>query len=289
VALVAGVWAAAAAHQMPFGAVDWDDGPYIFLEHCASCHSVDASGDRRYGPNLANLGLEAGARVSGLSAEEYVLQSMSDPAAFLTPGWHDPMPQTAAARLSPSAAVNVAAYLLSLGSTPDFRRLLRLRDSLALPAPASGHAPDLATIEAGRKLFFTKGDCLKCHALRELPGAGFQAPELRGVGRFGEEFLRESIEHPSRQIRTGYENWNIRLENGDTVLGRLLEKTDSHYRLLTFDFAGNLEVVEIQISTIARDAQGEPDARVSKVSAMPDEIDLSEPEIAAIVSYLSTL
>ena len=53
---------------------------------CSVCHSV-TPGVEKVGPNLAGVGLIAGSRVPGLTAEEYLRQSILDPDAYIVEGF----------------------------------------------------------------------------------------------------------------------------------------------------------------------------------------------------------
>lgn len=66
------------------------DGAEIFATNCASCHST---GDNTLvGPGLAGVGDRAGSQVSGLSADEYLEQSLLEPGAFVVDGFPAVMP-----------------------------------------------------------------------------------------------------------------------------------------------------------------------------------------------------
>jgi cytochrome c551/c552 len=70
------------------------DGETVFLtKGCTGCHSIDGvSETAQIGPNLTGLADRAGDRVEGLSAEEYVHQSVLDPQAFIVDGYGPLMP-----------------------------------------------------------------------------------------------------------------------------------------------------------------------------------------------------
>jgi glucose/arabinose dehydrogenase len=85
---------------------------------CITCHVLEA-GKTAAGPSLLNLGEIAGTRVSGLSAEEYVRQSILHPNDFIVPGYSAGfMFQNYAAFLSDERVDALAAYVLSLGKEP---------------------------------------------------------------------------------------------------------------------------------------------------------------------------
>jgi cytochrome c oxidase subunit 2 len=66
------------------------DGSVAFTTNCAGCHST--GGDRVVGPGLAGIGDRADSRVPGLSADEYIEQSLREPGAFVVDGFPAVMP-----------------------------------------------------------------------------------------------------------------------------------------------------------------------------------------------------
>ena len=80
---------------------------------CANCHEPNLFG-QRLGPPLDHIGTIAGTRRPGLSAEEYIRQSILDPGAFVVPGYQDSMPRDLGRDLSPTDLDALVAYLLSL-------------------------------------------------------------------------------------------------------------------------------------------------------------------------------
>ncbi|MEE9198315.1 MAG: hypothetical protein V3U26_00805, partial [Dehalococcoidia bacterium] len=59
---------------------------------CSVCHSLD--GAPGLGPSLQGIAGTAATRVSGLSAEEYIRESITTPTAFLVEGFSPVMPTT---------------------------------------------------------------------------------------------------------------------------------------------------------------------------------------------------
>jgi mono/diheme cytochrome c family protein len=80
---------------------------------CANCHDPNLFG-QRLGPPLDHIGTVAATRRTGLSAQEYVQQSILDPGAFLVPGYQDSMPRDLGRDLSNTDLDALVAYLLSL-------------------------------------------------------------------------------------------------------------------------------------------------------------------------------
>ena len=91
-----------------------DAGRTVFLSAgCTACHTVDsvpgASGS--IGPNLSAVASLAGSRVGGLSAQDYLLQSLEEPGAFVVDGFGPIMPGGLA---TGDDLDNLVAFLLTL-------------------------------------------------------------------------------------------------------------------------------------------------------------------------------
>ena len=64
-------------------------GELLFLSKgCTGCHSIQGlATSGQIGPDLTMVGKVAGDRVQGLTAKEYLSQSLSTPQAFIVPGF----------------------------------------------------------------------------------------------------------------------------------------------------------------------------------------------------------
>ena len=80
---------------------------------CPSCHEPNLLG-QRIGPPLDHIGTVAATRRPGLSAQEYIRQSVLDPGAYVVPGYQDSMPRDLGRDLSPTDLDALVAYLSSL-------------------------------------------------------------------------------------------------------------------------------------------------------------------------------
>lgn len=86
---------------------------------CSTCHNV-ASNERLVGPGLLGLGARAATRVEGLSAEEYLHQSILEPNAHITVIDGEPpyppnlMPQVYQQIFSEAQLADLIAYLMTL-------------------------------------------------------------------------------------------------------------------------------------------------------------------------------
>jgi mono/diheme cytochrome c family protein len=127
------VAAAGAVVALAAGAVGWQreavptagstratrafDGASLFrAKGCASCHDGPDSTALLEFPSLADAPSWAGTRRAGLSAEEYLTESIREPWAFISPEFHpaggptQAMPQLG---LSNAEIDAIAAYLLT--------------------------------------------------------------------------------------------------------------------------------------------------------------------------------
>jgi cytochrome c oxidase subunit 2 len=66
-------------------------GAGIYESNCTGCHSRDS--DTKIGPGHRNVYSRAATRVSGLSAGDYIRQSLLDPSAFVVSGFPSIMPK----------------------------------------------------------------------------------------------------------------------------------------------------------------------------------------------------
>src|SRR5689334_22797627 len=78
---------------------------------CVTCHSLD--GTALVGPSLQGIATHAAERQEGVSAEEYIRQSIIQPSAYVVPGYSDAMYKNYAQRLSEDDINNLIAFLLT--------------------------------------------------------------------------------------------------------------------------------------------------------------------------------
>jgi hypothetical protein len=115
---------------------------------CRTCHTIGQSGALRF-PDLAGVAGRAAERVPGLSALDYLAQSLYEPDAFVVPGFNPGMPtiNRPPIGLTDQEILCVLAYLESLGGTPSVT-LQTSHRYYAAPAapgtPAAAGAPAAA-------------------------------------------------------------------------------------------------------------------------------------------------
>ena len=105
-----------APDEAVIGAGDVANGQTLFNANaCAGCHSTTTD-DRIVGPGLLTIVQRSGRRVSGLTAEQYIRQSIIDPSAYVVDGFPDnTMPQHFGSVLSEQDIADLIAFLKSLG------------------------------------------------------------------------------------------------------------------------------------------------------------------------------
>ncbi len=88
-------------------------GQRLFLQNCAACHAT--TGDSVIvGPSLAGVATRAESRVAGLDARAYILQSITDPSAYVNPGFKDVMPKSFGSFFSDEELEVLIDYLMTL-------------------------------------------------------------------------------------------------------------------------------------------------------------------------------
>jgi len=103
------------------GAGDPEAGEVLYAQQligtqagCMTCHSLEPD-VVLVGPSLASIGSRAGSRVSGLSAGEYLRQSILEPDANVAEGFAAGiMPASLSGELSEQQVSDLVAYMLLL-------------------------------------------------------------------------------------------------------------------------------------------------------------------------------
>lgn len=114
---------------------------------CVDCHTIGRTGALRF-PDLANIAITAERRVPGMSALEYLAQSLYDPDAYIVPGFAAGMPPVdrPPVSLAHEEIRAILAYLQTLGgeATITMETPIPYAPGAAPPAPAPAEAEELA-------------------------------------------------------------------------------------------------------------------------------------------------
>ena len=170
---------------------------------CLTCHTMGESGSALRFPDLGNIGAIAATRVEGQSDVVYLAESMSDPNAYVVPGFVGGMPPVARppVSLTDDEILTVIAYLQSLGGTPT----VTMATELEWQGQNVGAAEAVPVATGGNRdaeTLFAAYLCNTCHSLDGTVGAG---PSLQGIGdRFTKAEIYESILDPDATVTEGF-------------------------------------------------------------------------------------
>lgn len=99
------------ATEVPAGP-DAAAGQVTFSRTCSGCHSTNS--DRLVGPGLAGIGDRAGSTIPGVSADDYIRMSITDPGSFVVDGFGPVSIMPQLTQLTPQDIENLVAYLKTL-------------------------------------------------------------------------------------------------------------------------------------------------------------------------------
>jgi|LakMenE18May11ns_1017448.scaffolds.fasta_scaffold9959514_16 mono/diheme cytochrome c family protein len=255
-------------------------GAELFKTNCVFCHSLDGSLAR--GPSVKDLGLQAGSRREGYSAEQYLIESIVDPTAFSTSP-NSIMPQVAT-KLTDSEVRDLVAYLMSQGGVVDRKRIDGL--PIARPPEPPPRAPvRLDWIVEGEQIFRGKGGCVQCH----FPSS-YLAPSLETVGLQSEEYLRNSIVDPYKHVAEAYRVSVIETDGG-VVSGVIVQQdADSMTIALTNPASDGSRIMVIPLEEIVRGDDGQLSIKTTDRSIMPSFSESLTPhEVDCLVELMRNL
>ncbi|WP_127477745.1 c-type cytochrome [Sulfurivermis fontis] len=161
---------------------------------CLICHKDQETGNER-GPDLRQAAAKAPTRKPGTGTEEYLLEALLHPDAFLVPGYPKMMPAatTPPANLSIAEVKAVIGYLQSLsGGEPTLK---------VLPEDVKAEVAK-GPVHRGRELMNTHG-CVGCHTVEGEGGA--VGPDLTQVAaRHAPAEIALKIADPARWTAEGF-------------------------------------------------------------------------------------
>lgn len=163
---------------------------------CLICHKVSETGNVR-GPDLRQAGPKAGTRKPGMSAGDYLLESLLKPGEFLVPGFPNMMPPAnrPPANLNMAEVKAVIAYLQSLGGGEPAVKVLAEDLAQANTAAKPQHRGRTAMEKFG---------CIACHKVAGEGGA--VGPELtQSAANRDPRDLLAKITNPKSWTVPGYQ------------------------------------------------------------------------------------
>ena len=221
-------------------------GEQLFTSVCSACHKAEDS----VGPAFTDMAQRAATRIQGVSAEDYIRQSILDPSAYVVQGFPDVMPKNFRQQYTDTQINALIAYIVAKsggGATPGAAQEATQQASpeatqAATQAPtqpsAQAATPEATSAEAtqppaatsapgdpaaGETLFAST--CSGCHGATDgvapaLTGMGKRAA-TRIEGMSAEEYIRQSILDPSAFVAPGFQD-NIMPK----TFGQQLSETD---------------------------------------------------------------
>lgn len=234
-AVLSAVPAFAQRGRIPLDAASVEAGRQIYMGACSGCHG--ATGEGSQGPSLQ----------SGRAAR---LQDAALLGAIKNGVPGTSMPEFP---MTDERVAQVAAFVRSL------------------TAPAVTMKVE-GDVEAGRRIFFSEGRCVKCHMIGGR--GGYPGPDLSNAGAERTvPQLRESLLKPSQRIAEGFRGAKAVLKNGRTVEG--VAKNYNNFSVQILDADGRLHL--LQRDEIAR-------LEISEGSMMPA---VAADEAKHLVAFLS--
>jgi cytochrome c oxidase cbb3-type subunit III len=215
-------------------------GRKLFASSCSGCHGPTGEGGR--GPNL-------------MTARQ--VKRFGDDVLFAAIQKGLPGTDMPPAPLPDDKVWQLVAYVRSLNA-PAYDLIL------------SGDE------DRGRNIYFGKGGCNKCHALRGEGGS--LGPDLTNIGGSRPlNQIREALLDPSKRIAEGYQPATVHLKSGQTITGVLRDYTN--YTTAMVDNQGNLFL--LKQSQVA-------DRQILRTSPMPSYKDrLTGSEQTDLIQFLS--
>lgn len=159
---------------------------------CLACHGLGSPGLRA--PDLAGIGAAAAERVAGMTAEQYLSESLRDPCAYVVAGYDCIMPATLQQTLGEAKLIALTAFLQSLGGEVTVTLDAEALEESDQP---TGQGIAGATGEA----IFTNAGCPACHSLEATGAEGQVGPDLSEAGaRLSADQIRRSILFPDETL-----------------------------------------------------------------------------------------
>jgi mono/diheme cytochrome c family protein len=219
-------------------------GEQLFSSVCSACHKAQDS----VGPAFTGMAERAATRIQGVSAEDYIRQSILDPSAYVVSGFNDVMPKNFRQQYTDTQISALIAYIMAksggaapAGATQEAtQQATQAATQAATQVPtqpptqaatpeatsqpaATGTTGPVGDPAAGEKLFAST--CSGCHGATDgiapaLTGMGKRAA-TRIAGMSAEEYIRQSILDPSAFVVPGFQD-NVMPK----TFGQQLSQTD---------------------------------------------------------------
>src|SRR5947209_1650353 len=170
---------------------------------CEICHRIGQKGTRA--PDLSGVGARAAKTKPGMSAKQYIIESLLQPGAYIVEGYPNIMPQVD----KPPIALNrsevwaLTAFLESLGGNVDVT-LDDIPPTVGAAAAGGGVAAQVklpGDPMAGEAIVAGTAGCIACHKAGKV-GASPVGPDLSHIAKIQtSEYIKKKILDPVGKIR----------------------------------------------------------------------------------------
>ena len=187
-------------------------GEQLFSGACSACHGEQNGA----GPAFVGMADRAATRIDGMTAEDYLHQSIVDPSAYVVEGFSDIMPKKFADQFSEQEISALVAYIMAKSggaAAPAETPAPTAEPTTPVAAPTETPVEDtpaaaepVGNAENGATIFASS--CSACHGAQDgagpaVTGIGERAA-TRVAGMTAAEYLHESIVDPSAYVVEGF-------------------------------------------------------------------------------------
>ena len=168
----------------------------------------------------------------------------------------------------PSITKSIANLWPNIGAASPEDKTKRMTEILAILNDGKGDET------AGKAIYTNR--CGMCHKL--FGEGGEIGPNLTAYDRDNQKYMVFNVVDPNADIREGYVNYQVLLNNGRTIAGTLVEKSNKAITLKSFSG---------ELTTIATNQIDKMNP--NKISLMPERLidNLSDQEIRDLFAYIS--
>ncbi len=242
---------------------------------CHTCHTLDTSAPKSRCPDMTDIGTRSATRKPGITAKEYIIESVYEPHKFLVPGYGNIMPPVwkPPISLSELEIETVIAFLQNQGGEVDLTPFEPPVDIGSAVAVVEELPPLLAgDVERGKNVFVNTAKCIACHEVARLEKPAGQtldegvevvaAPDLTEIAALNMRYIEESILKPNAQIVSGYGSVTVKT-GGASIQGTLVSQDNEKITVRVKDAAGN----ETEQTILLNELDPEPIEELSNLKA----------------------
>ena len=184
----------------PEGALALLQGPKLFAQHCASCHTY--GGENGLGNKVED---SSAPDLKGFASREY-LTDLLHPNRFTSTKFFGNTAHAKKSKMQEFLEEEFDGIDDAQALRKEVDQLIKAISAEAkLPSQVKLDAVDKADIEAGRELFFEDGfSCVDCHGLGDWNHNDYSAPDLTGYG--SRKWLLDIMDDPAHERFYGSKN-----------------------------------------------------------------------------------